>query len=148
MRYKKVFASALACAALIGCLGTSAGAEEVHSAVSPAVSGQEVLPLSARSALEPKSGSFQTTVRSKKVVTIGDPLYLDKGESVTFVCTYAPKSADVDFGLLDSDGVFHHVSGSDGRIDRTIRIEEWGEYTPAVRNNSAFSVSVTGHIDH
>ena len=56
--------------------------------------------------------------------------------------------ASVDFGLIDSDGVFYPVRGSNGSINQTIRIDLRGTYTFAVRNNSSYKVSVSGFVNY
>lgn len=71
---------------------------------------------------------------------------MEYGETVTITASYSPASASVDFGLIDSDGVFYPVRGSNGSINQTIRIDLRGTYTFAVRNNSSYKVSVSGFV--
>lgn len=75
-------------------------------------------------------------------------LHLEYGETVTITASYSPASASVDFGLIDSDGVFYPVRGSNGSINQTIRIDLRGTYTFAVRNNSSYKVSVSGFVNY
>ena len=70
------------------------------------------------------------------------------GESVTINASYLPKTASVDFGLVDSDGIFHFVNVTGGSIDKTIRIKESGNYTFAVRNNSSSTIEVSGFVNY
>ena len=70
------------------------------------------------------------------------------GETVTIKASYAPFGASVDFGLVDSDGVFHYFNSTGGSIDRTILIEESGRYTLQIRNNSAYQVEVAGFVNY
>lgn len=71
---------------------------------------------------------------------------LEADELVTINCTYSPRTADLDFGFMTSDDVFHFTSGSDGSIRTTIRINETGKYYFAVRNNTNRTVEVLGYV--
>lgn len=73
---------------------------------------------------------------------------MEYGETVTITASYSPASASVDFGLIDSDGLFYPVRGSNGSINQTIRIDLRGTYTFAVRNNSNYKVSVSGFVNY
>lgn len=72
---------------------------------------------------------------------------LEAGETVRINASYSP-DASVDFGLIDSDGRFHYLNVTNGSIDKTIRIEERGNYTFAARNNSSKTVSVSGYVSY
>ena len=69
-------------------------------------------------------------------------------KSMRKASTSSPASASVDFGLIDSDGLFYPVRGSNGSINQTIRIDLRGTYTFAVRNNSSYKVSVSGFVNY
>lgn len=73
---------------------------------------------------------------------------MEAGECITINCSYTPRWADVDFGLIAPDGLFHYLSGQDGSVNRTIRIDERGEYRFGVYNKSSNTVSVTGFIEY
>ena len=73
---------------------------------------------------------------------------LDYGETVTITASYAPASASMDFGLIDSDGTFYPVRASNGSINQTIKIDLKGTYVFAIRNNSSYSVSVSGFVNY
>lgn len=140
MSLKNVCASALTCTVLLGCLSMPAGAANYAPMTeTPALSET----YTARAA-----GSFDITVSAGKILVIGDSISLEKGDTVTFDCTYSPKSADIDIGLIASDGSAYYVSGSNGSINKSIRISKRGSYTLAVRNNSSTSVTVTGIINY
>ena len=70
------------------------------------------------------------------------------GETVTINATYSPSSADIDFGLIDKNGIFHYLKGENGAFNKKIEIPENGTYTFAVRNNSDVSVNVTGFVKY
>lgn len=71
---------------------------------------------------------------------------LEKDEIVTINCTYSPRSADIDFGLITPDGTFQFVSGSNGNIQTAFRVAETGKYYFAVSNNSDSKVEVLGYV--
>ena len=73
---------------------------------------------------------------------------LEAGEIVTIKASYSPFSANVDFGLIDSSGRFHYVTVTDGSVDEAVTITERGNYTFAVRNNSAYPISVSGYVNY
>lgn len=73
---------------------------------------------------------------------------MEVGESVTINCSYTPRGAEVDFGLIAPNNRFYYIAGSQGSINRTILIDERGEYRFAVCNNSSNTISVTGFIEY
>lgn len=94
------------------------------------------------------SGSFNTSLNAGERVKVGSPLPLAAGEKVYIRATYSPQNASLDFGLLDEDGNFHFLNTKTGSVDKSIVIEENGNYTFAIRNNSNLSVKVTGIITY
>ena len=86
------------------------------------------------------------TVRPNTITRIGTGLSLETDELVTINCTYSPRSADVDFGLVSADNEFGYFSGNDGICSETIRISKTGIYYFAIRNNSEEPVGVTGYV--
>lgn len=91
------------------------------------------------------SGSFNMSVPANAIVGDQKALPMSKGEAVQITATYSP-SGSVDFGLVDSDGVFHYVNVTNGSIDKSIKITESGTYIFAVRNNSSREIKVSGYI--
>lgn len=71
---------------------------------------------------------------------------MERDELVTINCTYSPRTADIDFGLLAPNGSFYSLKGEDGSFRKTIRIEESGSYYFAVRNNSNYAVEILGYV--
>lgn len=78
------------------------------------------------------------------MLRVDDSFLLEGGETVTIFAF----SASAVFGLVDSDGIFHYLRASNGTFDKTIKIEERGNYIFAVRNNSSSSVSVSGFVNY
>ena len=73
---------------------------------------------------------------------------IEAGETVTIKATYTPFSASVDFGLIAPDGYFYYLNSDDGSFDETIKVDERGNYTFAVQNNSSKAVSVSGYVNY
>ena len=94
------------------------------------------------------TNSFSMTVAAESLVAANSSFSLMVGETVTIKASYAPFTASVDFGLLDSDGVFHYFNVTNGSIDKTIEISTSGQYTLVVRNNSTDEVKVSGFVNY
>lgn len=131
----------MVCISLIGCFYMSAGA----------VANSMFIPadyLTTESVTLRASGSFDMTVKAYGNSMADSSFPLESGESVRIYATYSPDTASLDFGLIDSDGVFHYVNAKNGVIDKTIVINERGNYTLAIRNNSGQSVRVVGFVKY
>ena len=88
------------------------------------------------------------TISANEINRAKNTFPMEAGETVTINCNYSPRSASVEFGLVDSNDRFYHTSGSQGSINCTITIEKRGDYRFAVFNNSSITVSVTGFIEY
>lgn len=66
------------------------------------------------------TGSFSMSIAAKTKSLAESSFSLAAGETVTIKASYIPFDASVDFGLVDSDGVFHYFNITDGSIDKTI----------------------------
>ena len=86
------------------------------------------------------------TAMPNKTATIGTSLSMESDETVTINCTYSPRTADVDFGLITPRGTFVFVEGEDGNCNQTIQVSQTGDYYFAVRNNSSNDVEVLGYV--
>ena len=89
---------------------------------------------------------IECTIRPNGMGKGSKPFTLEADEEVTINCTYSPRTADVDFGFITSDGMFHYVTGSDGSIKKTIIMNESGQYYFAVRNNTSRTIEVLGYV--
>lgn len=92
------------------------------------------------------SGRVDHSISANSKIVFKPAFSLDADETIKFECTYTPKSASVDFGVIAPDGLFHYVNCTSGSIDKSIRVEEAGEYTMVIRNNSSYTVTVTGTV--
>lgn len=94
------------------------------------------------------TGRFSMDVPANTSRKADTSFSMEYGETVTIKASYSPFSANVDFGLIDSDGRFHYVTITDGSIDQSIKVTERGNYTFAVRNNSSYSINVSGYVNY
>lgn len=134
MKAKRFFSLLIACMFALGCFAAPAGA---------AITSDLGIPAVARA-----TGQFETVISANSIISLGESVPLGKGESVTFDCTYTPRSASVDFGLIDSQNHFHYFNVTNGSINKGIRISEPGSYTLAIRNNSDEAVTVKGTVNY
>lgn len=134
-KIRKFFCMMLTCTILVCGINVHAQAVDVDNE------------MSAVFATERASGKFSMDVAANKIVKANSSFPLDAGETVRINASYTP-DASVDFGLIDADGVFHYYNVTDGSIDKTIRIEDRGTYTFAVRNNSSKAISVSGFVTY
>ena len=118
-----------------GCLGVNAGAIQLPDR------GVSMV-------IERASGRFSMDVYAHEVVSANTSFPLEADETVTINATYSPLTASVDFGLIAPDGLFYFVNGTNGSINRSIRVKERGYYTLTVRNNSDVDISVSGFVTY
>ena len=140
MRLKKTICMVLACMLIVGTISVPASAAETES------TGSEKGAMQL--AISRASGSFSMSIPAKSKVLADSSFPMEAGETVTINASYSPLDANVDFGLVDSNGVFHYFNITDGSIDKTIRIKESGNYTLQVRNNSSTEVKVSGFVNY
>jgi len=151
---KRSVSAVLASAVLIGCLGLPVSAQGAGQSAD----GIPYLETWKSDILTPPVTEIQSNIHPRTTFTIKvtvaangtaimeDALLLTKGETVTFDCSYSPKDADLDIGLMSSNGRFYYSNGSDGFFDGRVKIENSGEYHLAIRNNSSFRSVVNGFL--
>lgn len=135
MKVKRFVILLFSCLLVAGSLNIPAGAAVTYGS-------------NVESAVTRATGQFEVTIPANTVVYLGDGIPLAKGETVTYNCTYTPKSVDVKFGVIDQDGYFYGLSGSNGSINRGLRVSEPGSYTLAVLNGSDEAVTVEGTVNY
>lgn len=134
MKVKRCFGVVMALVIAVSSLGVTSFAAE---------SGKQPEPI----VIERASGNFSETVSAGKVKPLGSAISLAKGETVTFKATYTPDNVSVDFGLLDSNNRFYYINVTKGSIiDGSVAAPIGGLYTPAIRNNSTGSITVSGSV--
>ena len=135
MGLKKYLCLLFACISIFSCVSVQAAAADI---------GER-----ATEIIEPRAtGEFRFEISAKSMRKASTSFPMEYVETVTINAVYSPESASVDFGLIDSDGLFYPFPGSNGSINQTIRIDLRGTYTFAVRNNSSYKVSVSGFVNY
>ena len=94
------------------------------------------------------TGSFSMTIPAKTKATANSSFPLAAGEVVTIKASYSPFSASVDFGLVAPNGKYYYANVTDGSIDQAIQVNESGDYTLQIRNNSSTEVKVSGFVNY
>lgn len=134
MKLKRCFGIVMALVIAVNSLGVTSFAAETQKQPEPIV-------------IERASGRFDTTVSAGKTKPLGSAISLAKEETVTFNATYTPDNVSVDFGLLDSNNRFYYINVTKGSIiDGSVAAPIGGLYTPAIRNNSTGSITVSGSV--
>lgn len=140
MRVKKAVSIFLACMLIIGMLEVPVNAVETEQ------TGSENLTVSFVSTRA--TGSFNMSIPTKSRAIASSSFPLAAGETVTIKASYVPFSASVDFGLIAPDGTYYYFNITNGSIDKTIQVDESGDYTLMVRNNSDVEVEVSGFVQY
>lgn len=94
------------------------------------------------------TGRFNMSISAHTIRSADSSFPMESGETITISATYTPSNASVDFGLYGPDGVFRYISVNNGVISRTIRIDQRGNYTFAIRNNSSQPIYVSGYVNY
>lgn len=123
------------CVVAVSCFGFNAKAADVEV--------YEVY-----SDVERASGRFSVDIPGNTLAVTSSDLPLEIGETVAINASYSPRSASVDFGLIAPDGLFYSFGAKNGRFDKTIEVDQRGNYTLAIRNNSDFDISVSGFVTY
>ncbi len=105
-------------------------------------------PREAETVISRASGRFSMDIPGGELLKANSDFPLEAGETVTIKASYSPFSASVDFGLIAPDGYFYYINVTDGSFDETIEVDERGNYTLAIRNNSSKTISVSGYVNY
>ena len=150
MGYKRICGLLATCAIILTGISIPVGAKAAVKSIDTCLSWSSAgLQVTGTTTIQPlATGKVDVSISAKKMATVGDSFSLSPGEAVTINCSYSPSWADLDFGLVTSDGSFYYVNTTSGSINKTIEVEEWGQYNFAVRNNSSVDVSVVGFVNY
>lgn len=140
MRVKRIICMVLACVAIVGAVSVPASAAEIEITALENFTDKLIAPFATR--------SFNMSIPAKSKVIANSSFPLAAWETVTIKASYSPFSASVDFGLVDSQGTFYYFNVTDGSVDKTIQVEESGDYTLQIRNNSNVEVEVSGFVNY
>lgn len=136
---RKYLRMAIACVCIMSSLSINTIAFESVSPISENYAAEEF-------SLTRATNSFSMSIAANKKSAADTVFSLSAGETVRIRAFYNPADASLDFGLLDSENVFHYVNVKSGSIDKTIEIPKNGSYRLAVRNNSNTTVDVSGSV--
>ncbi len=129
---KRLASALLACMLLLSC-------SLVPITAMDAPASQIIMPRAA--------GRLDHTL-SPGITLIGEKFSLDSGDKITYDCTYTPKSASVDFGVILSDETFLFLNSTNGSIYNAFKVDQRGQYQLAIRNNASSAVTVTGTVKY
>lgn len=94
------------------------------------------------------TGSFNMCVPAKSRAVANSSFPLAAGETVTIKASYSPFSASVDVGLIAPDGTYYYFNIANGSIDKSIQVDDSGDYTLQIRNNSNSEIKVSGFVNY
>lgn len=140
MRAKKAVCMFLICVLIVGMVKVPVNAIEAEP------TGSEILTVSFFSTRA--TGSFNMSIPAKSRAVASSSFPLAAGETVTIKASYSPFSASVDVGLIAPDGTYYYFNITNGSIDKTIQVDESGNYTLQVRNNSSSEIQVSGFVNY
>lgn len=129
---------AFCCVIVFNCFGFNAKADDVD----------DVKVYEVYSNVERASGRFSVDIPGNTLAVTSSAFPLEIGETVAINASYSPRSASVDFGLIAPDGLFYSFGAKDGRFDKSIEVDQRGNYTLAIRNNADFDISVSGFVTY
>lgn len=133
MRRNKFLSVVAVCILVLNCLFISVAAVEAPDNDSPILRVSE---------------HISQTISAKTTAIMDEGFSLEKGDTVSYNCTYTPKSASVDFGYVAPDGLFYSLNSTSGSINKSIRVNQTGEYMLAIRNNENYAVTVSGTVKY
>lgn len=133
MKCNRFISIFLACTFLVGCFFIPAEAANVDAPVNSGV----ILRV---------SGRLNHKLPANDTILITQPFSAAKGDTISYNCTYTPKSASVDFGYIAPDGLFYSIKCTSGSINKSIEVGQTGQFTLAIRNNEDYAVTVTGTV--
>ena len=151
MNCKNRLKAAAACAALLGCLSMQSPAFAVQcDMTAPAwhgVATNSLLEHQIDSLIESRATeTYFVKISANTLSKASSSFSMSAGETITIDATYSPSAANLDVGLIYSDGSFHYFTATGGRINKTIEITEPGTYKLAIQNNASYKVTVSGSV--
>lgn len=121
----------------------------VNIVYSPAMATDMERPVAGLQAgVDRASGKFSMTISPGKLRRADSSFPLEAGEIVTINASFSPRTASVDFGLIDENDVFHYINVTNGSINEQIQVKTRGEYTLAIRNHSENELDVSGYVNY
>lgn len=134
MKTRRIFNLLLSSLFVVACLAMPAGAVATFAPEAEAITRA--------------TGQFETSIPANTVAHVGSSFILASGDIVSYSCTYTPRDASIEFGYIGPNGMFYGLSGSNGSIHKSIRVNQSGTYTLAIWNESNSAVSVWGTVNY
>lgn len=142
MYLKRVICIVLSCVMVLGTMLVPANAVEVKNTT--ALDSSIVFSIWKQRA----TVSFSTEIPANRKAMANSSFPLVAGETITIKASYAPFDASVDFGVIAPDGKFYYFNVTGGSIDKTLIVDQNGDYTFQMRNNSGSEVKVSGFVNY
>lgn len=155
MKAKKVIVLFVVCIIAIGSLVSIADAENLYE--EPIVQMEDMccerVDMSQiqyfENAILPRTTySISDNILTHAIHISNEKIALVPRQIVTINCSYSPAVASVDFGVIAPDGYFYFLNVEGGSINRSIRVNQSGDYAVAIRNNFSNTISVVGFISY
>lgn len=140
MQKKRIACMVMVCVLLIGTIAVPASAEETTPAAREILLSHSLNPLA--------TDSFSMSIPAKSKALDNSSFPMKNGETITIKASYSPYTAKVDVGYVAPDGKFYCVPVTDGSIDLTMQVNQSGNYTIQIRNNSNVEIHVTGTVNY
>lgn len=142
MYLKRVVCIVLSCVMVLGTMIVPANAVEVENTT--ALDSSIIFSIWQQRA----TVSFSTEIPANRKAMANSSFPLVAGETITIKASYAPFDASVDFGVIAPDGKFYYFNVTGGSIDKTLIVDQNGDYTFQMRNNSGGEVKVSGFVNY
>lgn len=140
MNTKKIFCTMLAIVSIFSCFCVSAGAVNVGT--------EDAKEYVLDTVIERATGPINMSIPANAKLRADTSIPMEVGDVVTINASYSPRTASVDFGLVGPDGKFHFINVRNGSINRGIQVDQRGNYTLQIRNNSENSIRVSGFVSY
>ena len=151
MKRQKLVSTLLSAFLLANCLAFRTSASEIESLSISDLQHERIEEITSNIlGVTPRASvRFEADIEENSISAMKNVKFtLEANETVTINASYSPSSSSMDFGLVTSDGYFYYINVDNGNINKTIRVEERGNYMLAVRNNSDDTVSVVGYVNY
>ena len=141
MRAKKFFCTVLVLVSILSCFCVTAGAVEVSTEGTDEYYVMDTVSVRA-------TGPINMSIPANAKLRADTSFPMEVGDTVIINASYSPRTASVDFGLVGPDGKFHFINVKNGSINKGIQVDQRGNYTLQIRNNSANPIRVSGFVSY
>jgi len=135
---KKIFCTMLAIVSIFSSFCVNAGAANVGT--------EDAKEYVLDTVIERATGPINMSIPANAKLRADTSIPMEVGDVVIINASYSPRTASVDFGLVGPDGKFHFINVRNGCINRGIQVDQRGNYTLQIRNNSESPIRVSGFV--